>query len=55
MRGDELARRARDRTRPALGTLLAELEEAAYAGEIGSREDAVAYARRLLGSDAADA
>jgi hypothetical protein len=33
---------------PELGRLLAELEEASYAGEIASPEDAVAHARRLL-------
>ena len=35
---------------PQLGWLLAELEEASFAQEIGSREEAVARARELLGS-----
>lgn len=32
---------------PALGTLLAELREARFADEIATRDDAIAYARRL--------
>ena len=32
---------------PELGALLAELESAVYAGEVSTREEAVAYARRL--------
>lgn len=55
VRGDELADALGIGRGPRLGTLLAELEEAAYAGEIRSREDAVAYARTLLESDPADA
>jgi hypothetical protein len=33
---------------PALGRLLAEVREAQAAGEIGSRAEALAYARALL-------
>ncbi len=38
-------RRARDRPRPALGRLMAELETAQYAGEVVTRDDAIAHAR----------
>jgi putative nucleotidyltransferase with HDIG domain len=55
VRGDELADALGVARGPQLGTLLTELEEAAYAGEVGTREQAVAYARALLESDAADA
>jgi poly(A) polymerase len=55
VRGDELADALGIPRGPALGRLLAELEEAAYAGEVATREDAVAYARALLEPDAADA
>ncbi len=45
-------RRARARARacagPEIGRLLAELEEAQYAGEIRTREDAISLARSLL-------
>ena len=34
---------------PELGELLAELEAAQYAGEVGTREEAVAWARGLRG------
>jgi hypothetical protein len=47
LRGDELAGELGIAPGPELGRLLAELEEAAYAGEIGGREDAVELARRL--------
>jgi poly(A) polymerase len=47
MRGDELAREAGIEPGPELGRVLAELQEAAYAGEIDSREEAVDLARRL--------
>jgi putative nucleotidyltransferase with HDIG domain len=47
LRGDELAEELGIAPGPELGRLLAELEEAAYAGEIGGREDAVELARRL--------
>jgi putative nucleotidyltransferase with HDIG domain len=54
IRGDELADALAIPRGPRLGALLAELEEAAYAGEIGSREDAIAYARALPEPAAAD-
>jgi putative nucleotidyltransferase with HDIG domain len=47
VRGDELARELGIEPGPELGRLLAELEEAAYAGEIAGREDAVELGRRL--------
>jgi hypothetical protein len=47
VRGDELARELGMEPGPELGVLLAELEEAAYAGEAGTREQAIALARRL--------
>ncbi|HYF26091.1 MAG TPA: HD domain-containing protein [Baekduia sp.] len=48
IRGDELARELGIRPGPQLGRLLAELEEARYAGEVRTREDAVTHARRVL-------
>jgi poly(A) polymerase len=45
--GDELAKKLGIEPGPELGRLLAELEEAAYAGEAGTRAEAVALARRL--------
>jgi tRNA nucleotidyltransferase/poly(A) polymerase len=48
VRGDELARALDIQPGPHLGALLAQLDEARYAGEISSAEDAVALARRLL-------
>jgi poly(A) polymerase len=48
IRGDELARELGIEPGPELGRLLAELTEAAYAGEVTTRDDAVAAARRLL-------
>jgi putative nucleotidyltransferase with HDIG domain len=47
LRGDELAREAGIEPGPELGRVLAELREAAYAGEIADRGDAVELARRL--------
>jgi putative nucleotidyltransferase with HDIG domain len=47
IRGDELAREAGIEPGPELGRVLAELREAAYAGEIEDREGAVELARRL--------
>ena len=47
LRGDELARALGLRPGPELGRLLAGLEEAAYAGEASTREDALREARRL--------
>jgi poly(A) polymerase len=52
VRGDELADALGIARGPQLGTLIAELEEATYAGEIATREQAVAYARTLLEPDA---
>jgi poly(A) polymerase len=48
IRGDELARELGIEPGPELGRLLAELAEAAYAGEATTRDDAVALGRRLI-------
>lgn len=50
VRGDELAREAGVTPGPALGELLARLEEDRFAGEIATREDALRRARELAGS-----
>lgn len=47
VRGDELAAALAIQPGPELGELLARLEEAAYTGEVETREDAVALAQRL--------
>jgi poly(A) polymerase len=47
--GDELAAEVGIAEGPELGELIAELEAAQYAGEVGTREEAVALARRLRG------
>ena len=47
LRGDELARELDMTPGPELGGLLAELEEAQYAGEVATREEAVAHARSV--------
>jgi hypothetical protein len=47
VRGNELARELGIEPGPEIGKLLAELEEAAYAGEVETREEALGYARRL--------
>jgi putative nucleotidyltransferase with HDIG domain len=47
LRGDELAAALGIEPGPELGRLLAELEEAAYAGEVTDRDQAVQLARRL--------
>jgi putative nucleotidyltransferase with HDIG domain len=47
VRGDELARALGIAAGPALGRLLAQLEEAAFTGEVTSRDEAVQLARRL--------
>ena len=47
LRGDELAREAGIEPGPELGRVIEELREAAYAGEIEDRDDAVELARRL--------
>ena len=48
VRGDELAEALGLEPGPQLGALLAALEEARYAGEIATREEAVSLARSLL-------
>jgi poly(A) polymerase len=48
IRGDELARELGIEPGPELGRLLAELEQAAYAGEATTREQAITLARRLI-------
>jgi poly(A) polymerase len=47
--GDELMRALGLEPGPEVGRLLEELREAAYAGEVGSREDALELARTSLG------
>ena len=47
IRGDELAAELGIEPGPELGRLLAEIEAARFAGEVGSRDDAVALARRV--------
>jgi poly(A) polymerase len=47
LRGDELARALGIATGPRVGELLEQLAEAQYAGEVESRVQALAYARRL--------
>ncbi|MHB8656722.1 MAG: CCA tRNA nucleotidyltransferase [Solirubrobacteraceae bacterium] len=49
VRGDELSRAIGLAPGPELGRLLAALEEAEFAGEIGSRQDAIELARKLAG------
>jgi poly(A) polymerase len=49
--GDQLARELRVAPGPELGRILAELEEASFAGEIDTREDAIERARELLRAD----
>jgi putative nucleotidyltransferase with HDIG domain len=51
VRGDELAKAAGVRPGPELGRVLAELEEASFAGEIAGREQALERGRKLLGVD----
>lgn len=51
VRGDELADALGIARGPQLGRLLAGLEEATYAGEVASREQAVAQARALLAAE----
>jgi putative nucleotidyltransferase with HDIG domain len=48
LRGDELALELGITTGPRIGELLAALTEAQYAGELSTREQALAYARTLL-------
>jgi putative nucleotidyltransferase with HDIG domain len=49
VRGDELMRELGLKPGPALGELLAQLEEARFVGEITTREEALVRARGLLG------
>jgi poly(A) polymerase len=49
IRGDELAAELDIPEGPELGELIGELEAAQYAGEVGSREEAVAWARSRRG------
>jgi hypothetical protein len=49
LRGDELVAELGVSEGPELGELLAELEAAQYAGEIATRDQAVAFARSLRG------
>ncbi len=51
VRGDQIARALGMKPGPQLGRILAELEEATFAHEIGSRQEAIERARELLGSD----
>ena len=50
VRGDDLARALAVEPGPLLGELLAELEEAQYAGEVSNREQAIEHARDRLAS-----
>jgi putative nucleotidyltransferase with HDIG domain len=52
VRGDELARELDIEPGPALGALLSAIEEATYAGEVQTRDQAIDYARRLRENDA---
>jgi poly(A) polymerase len=49
IRGDELARALDVRPGPRLGELLVAIDEARYAGEVGTAEEAVALARGMVG------
>jgi poly(A) polymerase len=49
LRGDELAAELDIPEGPEVGELLAELEAAQYAGEVGTREEAISRARKLRG------
>jgi poly(A) polymerase len=53
LRGDELARAVGIATGPRVGGLLEELAAAQYAGEVGTRDQALAYARALVDSQPA--
>jgi putative nucleotidyltransferase with HDIG domain len=48
VRGDELARALGIAPGPVIGDLLHELEEASFAGEVASREEAIERARELI-------
>ncbi len=49
VRGDELVRRLQVPPGPDLGRVLDEIAEARYAGEVATRDEAIALAERLLG------
>jgi poly(A) polymerase len=51
IRGDELAAELGIQPGPRLGELLHELEEATYAGEVSSRDEAIGYARERTGRE----
>ncbi len=48
LRGDELVRALGIQPGPVVGGLLAELEAASFSGEVATREEAIARARRLI-------
>ncbi|HEY2437047.1 MAG TPA: HD domain-containing protein [Solirubrobacteraceae bacterium] len=50
VRGDEVARELGVTPGPELGRILAELEQASFAGEIDTRDEAIEMARGLLGN-----
>lgn len=50
VRGDELARALGLCTGPTIGDLLHRLQEASFAGEIATREEAIEHARGLVGA-----
>lgn len=50
LRGDEISRALGLRPSPEIGRILKELEEASFAGEIRTREQALDRARELIGS-----
>jgi hypothetical protein len=52
LRGDELAAAVGIEPGPRLGELLADIEEAQFAGEVRTRAQALDVARRLLAGDA---
>jgi poly(A) polymerase len=52
IRGDELAAALGIEPGPELGRLLAAIEEAVFAGEVGDRDEAVAFARALRADQA---
>jgi len=53
LRGDELARGVAIATGPRVGELLEQLAAAQYAGEVSTRDQALAYARALIDSQPA--
>jgi poly(A) polymerase len=54
VRGDDLARALGMAPGPAIGRLLRQLEEASFAGEVTSREEAIERARELIGRTASE-